>query len=104
VVRHKKEMIAALKNGGGDERRRVFKYWEEEYGVKLGRGERGYRLYCELLDLVKKAGDEKAVEEFRNRFLVLCDTEVVAVAAAAERVEVKEEEPKKGLLGKLFGR
>jgi hypothetical protein len=29
VVRHEKEIIAALKVGGGDERRRVFKYWEE---------------------------------------------------------------------------
>jgi hypothetical protein len=29
MVRHEKEIIAALKVGGGDERRRVFKYWEE---------------------------------------------------------------------------
>jgi hypothetical protein len=72
MVRHEKEIIAALKVGGGDERRRVFKYWEEEYGFKFGRGEEGeegeegYKLSCELIVLVRKCSDEKAVEEFRQ--------------------------------------
>jgi hypothetical protein len=100
MVRHKKEFIAALKIGG-DERRRVFKYWEEEYGFKFSQGEKGYKLYCELVEVVKKAGDEKAAEEFRKRFLPLCDKDCVV---AAERAEVKEEQPKRGLLGRLFGR
>jgi hypothetical protein len=107
MVRHRKEIIAALKIGG-DERRRVFKYWEEEYGFKFSRGAKGYKLYCELIEFAKKAGDEKATEEFRQRFLPLCDKEVVAAellkAKTPERAKVEEEQPKIGFVRRLFGR
>jgi hypothetical protein len=108
MVRHKKEIIAALKIGGGDERRRVFKFWEEEYGAKLGKGEKGYKLYCELLELVRKADDEKAVEDYRNRFLPLCDRDIVAgkgfgVLPPSRDMQKLKEPRKKGLFGRLFG-
>jgi hypothetical protein len=107
MVRNNKEIIAALKMGG-DERRRVFKFWEEEYGSTFGNGAKGYKLYCEFLEVVRKSGDEKAVEEFQGRFIPLCDKEVVKArsckVAENEDVEELEDPGKRGLFGRLFGR
>jgi hypothetical protein len=98
MVRHEKEIIAALKVGGGDERRRVFKYWEESTVANSARGEKGYKLDCELIELVKKSSHEKAVEEFRQRFLPLCDKKVVA---AAGRLEANENRPRRRFFGRF---
>jgi hypothetical protein len=118
-----KDFIKAVREGG-ETRRRAFDFWEERHGKRFGEGEKGYKFYCDLLEVVRKAGDPEAVKEYQKRFVPLCDQEFVgklvmgtftqaldkrvneldeAERAELEELRRKQNEAKKGFFRKLFG-
>jgi hypothetical protein len=99
-----KDVVDAVREGG-DNRRRVFDYWETEYGERLGKGRRGAKIYYKLLQIVKKTNDSQAMTQFRDRFAPLCDQTFVGTDAPG-----RERAPKRILnwvltkIRRLFGR
>lgn len=70
------DFINAVKRGG-ETRKRAYEIVERHYRDRFGNGEAGYKCYSDLLELVKKAGDEDAVTEYQERFVGLLDREYV---------------------------
>jgi hypothetical protein len=63
---------------------------------------------CKVNVLSGGTADEKAVEDYRKRFLPLCDRDIVAgkgfsVLPPSRDTQKQKEPRKKGLFGRLFG-
>jgi hypothetical protein len=84
-----RQWASQLKKGPG-QRFRVFEEWKAKFCRDLAEGERGWRRYRYLEDIVLSSNDQIAIESFHRIFPALLDQELLRARVIEKFAILKE--------------